>query len=308
MAAGKPRTRRTTKPSLWHWSCCAVPTSTRISAQSELGASIEDVCPLQQPFGRHGVRDLNGAIAAALGAVLHVIAGDLVGRNELEYLLGIYYLDLIALIAELKMGSRTGTALKNGSCPLSREPLMSRLFGSALIPVLICILGANVSAAERSSAANPVPQDYADTTGDFLKTITENRNFILRAARLAVQTSRDAMVKELAQNVIRSHTRGYSNVGRSAPAAFDQTVESQGELRPEQGTALDELKRAGDRFDLLFIDSLVATLRDNLDNLQKYAVGGTNAKLKEAAADGVTEETADLAAAEGLQTEIHNRR
>jgi hypothetical protein len=42
--------------------------------------------------------------------------------------------------------------------------------------------------------------------------------------------------------------------------------------------------------------------------LQKYAVGGTNAKLKEAAADGVTEETTDLVAAEGLQAEIHNRR
>jgi predicted outer membrane protein len=197
---------------------------------------------------------------------------------------------------------------KTLGCVAFMECLMSRLFGSALIPVFICILGANVGAAERNSTANPVPQDYADTTGDFLKTITENRSFILQAARLAIETSRDAMVKKLAQDIIRSHERGYSDVGRSVPAVSGQTFESQGALRPEQVTALGELKKAGDKFDLIFIDSLVVVLRDNLDNFQKYAVGGTNAKLKEAAADGVTEETADLVAAEGLQTEIHDRR
>jgi len=45
--------------------------------------------------------------------------------------------------------------------------------------------GANVGAVERSSTANPVPQDYADTRGDFLKTITGGARMIDSRGRRA---------------------------------------------------------------------------------------------------------------------------
>lgn len=155
-----------------------------------------------------------------------------------------------------------------------------------------------------AATAASVPQDYSDTTKEFLKTATENNTFISKAGRLAIKKSENAEIRKFAQQIVRDHVQGYGGFGTDRSNAKI----SEKALRPEQMTMLEQLEKAGSNFDLLFIDQLVVTLRDALTTSQKYANGGTEPSLKEAAADAVTADTSNLNMAEGLQAKLHSNR
>ncbi|MGC3982005.1 MAG: DUF4142 domain-containing protein [Steroidobacteraceae bacterium] len=155
-----------------------------------------------------------------------------------------------------------------------------------------------------AATAASVPQSYSDTTREFLNSATANNTFIVKAGNLALRKSNNAEVKQIAQQIVRDHVKGYDGFGtdRAVAKATDKT------LRPEQKTMFDQLEKAGSNFDTLYIDQMVVTLRDALANSQKYATGGTEALLKEAAADAVTLDTANLNLLENIQAKLHGHK
>ena len=185
---------------------------------------------------------------------------------------------------------------------------MKHLIAATAVGLLLCGAAAaqtplpstNRTPAPGSPAAGGAPTNYAQNTGEFLKTVAELDAFHREAAQLALSRSAAPDVHKYAQEIMRDHTHGYAGLN-NATTAKDRKVAPVATLKPEHKTLLMDLKGSGAAFDRKYIDFEMQALKEALGVLQAYASGGVDAKMRQAAAEAVTADNALLAQAKSLQ-------
>lgn len=150
-----------------------------------------------------------------------------------------------------------------------------------------------------SPQAGFAPTAYAETLADFHRDVRELDAIHVKLAEVA-ERSASPGVQGFAKQVRLEFSGGPSSL---KGASDDQGVPIFGtvSLTREHQTLIDQLKASGADVDRLFVDYEVLVLKDSLGLVEAYATGGTEARLRQAAAEAATGQSVLLATARALQ-------
>ena len=160
-------------------------------------------------------------------------------------------------------------------------------------------LPAETNVEPGSSEAGFAPTAYAEPLAEFHRDV---REFDVAHVKMAEIAERKASpgIQDFAKQVRLQFSGGPSSL---KGASNDQGVPIVGTvpLTREHQTLIDQLQASGADVDRLFVDYEILVLEGSLGLVETYAIGGTEARLRQAAAEAVSAQKALLAAARTLQ-------
>ena len=150
-----------------------------------------------------------------------------------------------------------------------------------------------------SPEAGFAPTAYAEPLAEFHRDVRELDAAHVKLAEIAERRA-SSTVQDFAKQVRLQFSGGPSSL---KGASNDQGVPIIGTvpLAREHQTLIDQLQAGGADVDRLFVDYEILVLKDSLGLLETYATGGTEARLRQAAAEAVSAQKTLLAAARTLQ-------
>lgn len=150
-----------------------------------------------------------------------------------------------------------------------------------------------------SPEAGFAPTAYAEPLAEFHRDVRELDAAHVKMAELAERRASPS-VKDFAKQVRLQFSGGPSGL---KGASNDQGVPIVGTvpLTREHQTLVDQLQAGGADVDRLFVDYEILVLKDSLGLVETYATGGTEARLRQAAAEAVSAQKILLATARNLQ-------
>ncbi len=150
-----------------------------------------------------------------------------------------------------------------------------------------------------SPEAGFAPTAYAEPLAEFHHDVRELDAAHVRIAEIA-ESKASPQVRDFAKQVRLQFSAGPSSL---KGASNDQGVPIVGTvpLTREHQTLVDQLQASGADVDRLFVDYEILVLKDSLGLVETYATGGTEARLRQAAAEAVSAQKVLLATARTLQ-------
>lgn len=136
----------------------------------------------------------------------------------------------------------------------------------------------NANTGNMSNMANkPVSANPTDASG-FMMAAAESSNAEIAAGKLAVSTTKNAEVKQYAQQMIAEHTKANNDL---KPVAAKKTVTLPTDLNAEhKAMAADMSKLTGAEFDKSYIAGQITDHEKTVALLQSQIDGGTDADAK----------------------------
>lgn len=150
-----------------------------------------------------------------------------------------------------------------------------------------------------SPASGFAPTAYADPLGEFRHDVLELDAAHVKMAAIAERTA-SPPIQAFAKQVRLEFSGGSASL-RGASDSQGVPIVGTEALAREHQTLVDQLQAGGADVDRLFVDYEVLVLRASLGLVETYATGGTDARLRQAAAQAVSAQTVLLATARGLQ-------
>ncbi len=143
------------------------------------------------------------------------------------------------------------------------------------------------------------PTAYAEPLPEFHRDVRELDAAHVKMAEVAGRKA-SPKVQDFARQVRLQFSGGPSSL---KGASNDQGVPIVGTvpLTREHQTLIDQLQSNGADVDRLFVDYEILVLKDSLGLVETYATGGTEARLRQAAAKAVSAQKVLLATARTLQ-------
>lgn len=143
------------------------------------------------------------------------------------------------------------------------------------------------------------PTAYAEPLAEFHRDVRELDAAQVRMAEIAERNA-SPHVQDFAKQVHLQFSGGPSSL---KGASNDQGVPIVGTvpLTREHQTLVDQLQVSGADVDRLFVDYEILVLKDSLGLVETYATGGTEARLRQAAAEAVSAQRVLLTTARALQ-------
>jgi putative membrane protein len=150
-----------------------------------------------------------------------------------------------------------------------------------------------------SPEAGFAPTAYAEPLAEFHNDVRELDAAHVKMAEVA-ERKVSPHIQDFAKQVRLEFSGGPSSL---KGASNDQGVPIVGTkpLTREHQTLLDQLQVSGADVDRLFIDYEILLLKDSLGLVETYATGGTDGRLRQAAAEAVSAQKVLLATARTLQ-------
>lgn len=123
----------------------------------------------------------------------------------------------------------------------------------------------------------------SSTDKTFVMTAAKANNYEIKAAQMAQQMSKNDAYQQYAQMIINDHTQAGQELTQ-AVAAADPSVQLPTGVSATGQKHLAELQRAGNNFDIVYRDQMIATHEAALKLFQNYvAQPNDNAQVKEVA-------------------------
>lgn len=159
--------------------------------------------------------------------------------------------------------------------------------------MLAILLGGAIALGACSTTPLPPPPAPPIDLGNplmapgFLAQAGSGGQFEIQSSQLALQTSRNAAVRNFANLLIADHTRlGQAMATAATSAGVNPPLSA---ILPPQQAALDQLRSSGSGpgFDMAFRDAQISAHQQALTLMQNYATNGDVPALRTAAAQAI---------------------
>src|SRR5690348_14793827 len=164
------------------------------------------------------------------------------------------------------------------------------------------LIGGAIALSACAARTPPPPVDLNNPlmAPGFLAQAGSANQFEIESSQLALQSSQNAAVRNLANTLIVDHTQLGQQVGAAAMAARLQPPPPT--LLPAQQATLDQLRAAGTgyNFDMAYQQAQISAHQQAIALMQNYATSGDVASLRAAASGAIPMMQRHLAMAQSL--------
>jgi putative membrane protein len=149
-----------------------------------------------------------------------------------------------------------------------------------LVSALALITGAPLAAASMTAEQVGMQPMTGLSAGDYVNKAADGDMYEIQSSQVALQRSKNKMVRDHAQTMIRDHTKS-SDMLKAAAAKSSPPMSPPPAMTPEKQAKVDALRAAPEAdFDRMYIADQVTAHQEAWAVHQGYATTGSEAPLK----------------------------